>query len=208
MATFLRTWSYRYPPLYDAISHVAAIAVGGEARFRQLAWEGIEVTKTTPVLDLCCGAGQATRFLVRKSERVTGLDISPVSLAAAQRRVPEAKFVRGRAESLPFAEGEFGLVHTSVALHEMGEDQRRQIEREALRVLRPGGTLALVDFHPPIWPLKPGLWAFLWLFETHTAWEMVATDLVAELEAVGFAAVRQTLHAGGGLQVIRARKAA
>lgn len=63
MATFLRPLSYRYQWLYDGISAVAALAVGGESRFRRLALEGLSITPETRVLDLCCGSGQATQII-------------------------------------------------------------------------------------------------------------------------------------------------
>ena len=49
MATFLRPLSYRYQWLYDAISRTAALAVGGERRFRHLALEGIVITSEMEV---------------------------------------------------------------------------------------------------------------------------------------------------------------
>lgn len=207
MATFLRTWSYRYPWLYDAIARLSALAVGGEARFRQLPLEGLALTPGSEILDLCCGGGQATRFLIQKSDRVTGLDVSPVALALAARRVPEATYVEGLAEELPFAAAYFDVVHTSAALHEMAPDQLRQILQEVYRVLKPGGTLTLVDLHWPTNPLfAPGLALFLWLFETETAWQLVRTDLTQLLEAAGFCQCDRRLYAGGSLQVIQVRK--
>ncbi|MEM7773729.1 MAG: class I SAM-dependent methyltransferase, partial [Cyanobacteria bacterium P01_A01_bin.37] len=84
MATILRTWSYQYQWLYDAIARLSALAVGGESRFRQLALEGIPIEPETRVLDLCCGSGQTTQFLVGRSRHVTGLDASPKSIQRAQ----------------------------------------------------------------------------------------------------------------------------
>jgi len=55
---------------------VAALSVGGEARFRQLALQGLTINPETKVLDLCCGSGQATQVLVQYSQDVTGLDAS------------------------------------------------------------------------------------------------------------------------------------
>ncbi len=62
MATILRTWSYKYQWLYDGISRLTALSVGGEARFHQLPLQGLKISSGTKVLDLCCGSGQATKF--------------------------------------------------------------------------------------------------------------------------------------------------
>src|SRR4028119_2312748 len=113
MATILREWSYRYQWLYDAIARLAALSVGGEARFRQLALQGLTIIPETKVLDLCCGSGQATGVLVEYFQDVTGLDASPLSLKRAQQNVPQAKYVEAFAEQMPFPDNSFDLVHTS-----------------------------------------------------------------------------------------------
>ena len=207
MATILRDWSYQYQWLYDGFSRLAALSVGGERRFRQLALEGVTIAPETSVLDLCCGSGQATKFLVERSRHVTGLDASPLSLKRAQKNVPQANYVEAFAEAMPFSDNHFDVVHTSVALHEMEPQQLQQILKEVQRVLRPDGVFTLVDFHKPINPLfVPGLSLFLLLFETETAWTLINTDLATLLETVGFQLVRQRLHAGGSLQVIQVKK--
>lgn len=209
MATVLRSLSYRYQWLYDGISRAAALTVGGERRFRHLALDGLTIHRETDILDLCCGSGQTTQFLVELSDRVVGLDASPRSIQRASHNVPNAKFVEGWAEDLPFSADSFDVVHTSAAMHEMKPDQRQQIFQEALRVLRPGGTFALVDFHRPTNPIFwPGLAAFLWLFETETAWQMLQADLGQDLQAIGFHVPRSRHYAGGSLQVIQAQKPA
>ena len=207
MATILRDWSYQYQWLYDGFSRLAALSVGGERRFRQLALEGLPIAPETSVLDLCCGSGQATQFLVERSRHVTGLDASPLSLNRARKNVPQADYVEAFAEAMPFPDNHFDVVHTSVALHEMEAQQLQQILKEVQRVLRPGGYFALVDFHQPTNPLfVPGLSLFLLLFETETAWTLIRSDLAALLETVGFQIAKQALHAGGSLQVIQAQK--
>jgi ubiquinone/menaquinone biosynthesis C-methylase UbiE len=208
MATILRTWSYQYQWLYDGISRVAALAVGGESRFRRLALTGLSIEPDARILDLCCGSGQVTGILLEYSDNVTGLDVSPLSLSRCRRNVPQAKYVEALAEEMPFADGTFDLVHTSAAMHEMTRSQLEQIFAQVYRVLKPGGTFALVDFHHPTNPLfMPGLSIFFWLFETDSAWQLIETDLVAMLEAVGFKIINApTLYAGGSLQVIQACK--
>lgn len=207
MATVLRTWSYQYQWLYDTIARIAAISVGGEARFHQLPLQDLILSSETKVLDLCCGSGQATRFLVQSSQNVTALDASPLSLQRAQRNVPQAKYVEALAQEMPFPDAQFDVVHTSVAMHEMEPVELRQILNEVYRVLKPGGVFALVDLHKPTNALFwPGLVLFLWLFETETAWQLIETNLVALLQETGFEVLRNTLHAGGSLQVIQARR--
>ncbi|MEH2245478.1 class I SAM-dependent methyltransferase [Nostoc sp.] len=207
MATILRDWSYRYQWLYDGISRLAALSVGGEARFRQLALQGLTIHSDTQVLDLCCGSGQTTQFLVEFSQNVTGLDASPKSLQRAQQNVPLASYVEAFAEKMPFADNLFDVVHTSVALHEMQPQQLRKIINEVYRVLKPGGVFTLVDFHAPTNPIFwPGVSVFLLLFETETAWELLKTDLAKLLTETGFKASEQTLYSGGSLQVIQAKK--
>ena len=207
MATILRDLSYRYQWLYDGISRVAALSVGGEGRFRRLALEGLTISPETAVLDLCCGSGQTTQVLVERSRQVTGLDASPFSIKRAQHNVPQAEYVEAFAEAMPFADNHFDLVHTSVAMHEMEPDQRQKIFGEVYRVLKPGGSFAMVDFHQPTNPLfVPGVAIFLLLFETETAWQLLKTDLAETLTAIGFQVTKQTLHAGGSLQVIQAQK--
>ena len=207
MATILRTWSYQYQWLYDGISRLAALAVGGETRFRLLPLRGLQIKPETQVLDLCCGSGQATKFLVNSSNNITGLDVSLVSLERAQKNVPQASYVEAAAEEMPFPDNQFDVVHTSAALHEMKPSQLQEIINEVYRVLKPGGVFALVDFHKPTnWLFWPGLALFLELFETETAWQLLETDLIGLLQKAGFSLLNHTLYAGGSLQVIQVRK--
>lgn len=207
MGTILRTWSYQYQWLYDGISAIAALSVGGEARFRQLALQDLTIRPDTKVLDLCCGSGQATSVLVQRSQDVTGLDASPLSLERAKKNVPQAQYVEALAEEIPFNDNLFDLVHTSVAMHEMRPNQLRQIVQEVYRVLKPGGIFTLVDFHRPTNPIFwPGVAIFLVLFETETAWQLLDTDLVGLLKEIGFEVKQPKLYAGGSLQVIQAQK--
>ncbi|WP_316428016.1 class I SAM-dependent methyltransferase [Leptolyngbya boryana] len=207
MATILRDWSYQYQWLYDGISRIAALSVGGEARFRQLALQGLTIEPETKVLDLCCGSGQTTQFLVQRSRHVTGLDASPLSIQRAKKNVPEAEYVEAFAEQNPLPDQSFDVVHTSAAMHEMQPQQLRQILQQVHRVLKPNGVFTMVDFHAPTNPIfVPGLAIFFWLFETETAWQLIQTNLIELLEEIGFEIQTQQLYAGGSLQVIQARK--
>ncbi|WNC60544.1 methyltransferase domain-containing protein [Thermosynechococcus sp. QS41] len=207
MATILRTWSYQYPWLYDTISALAAITVGGSDRLHRLAWQDLDLPRSAVVLDLCCAHGIVTQALTQAFDQVTGLDASPKAIARARQCVPQATYVEAFAEKMPFADATFDLVHTSMALHEMTAEQLRAIVAEVWRVLKPGGWFALIDFHRPQVPLFwPGMALFFWLFETETAWQLLQTDLAEQLRLQGFTVERQTYHLGRSLQVLHARK--
>ncbi len=207
MATILRTWSYQHPWLYDTISSIAAVTVGGKNRLHRLAWQNLDLPRSAMVLDLCCAHGIVTESLTQAFDHVTGLDASPKAIQLAQERVPQATYVQAFAEAMPFDDPCFDLVHTSMALHEMEPQQLAAIIAEVWRVLKPGGWFALIDFHRPQVPLMwPGLALFFWLFETETAWQFLQTDLSELLQRRGFEIVRQAYHLGQSLQVLQARK--
>ncbi|MEL6382733.1 MAG: class I SAM-dependent methyltransferase [Cyanobacteria bacterium J06626_18] len=116
MATFLRNLSYRYQWLFDLIVGISSLSVGGEAQFRQLPLKGVVIRPETKVLDLCCGSGQATEFLVKYSKHVVGLDADPLPLKRAKQQIPEASYVQAWAEAMPFVDDEFDVIHTSATL--------------------------------------------------------------------------------------------
>ncbi|AFY38480.1 Methyltransferase type 11 [[Leptolyngbya] sp. PCC 7376] len=209
MATFLRPLSYKYQWIYDTISRLAALTVGGETRFRNLALQGIlNEDKSNPkILDLCCGAGQTTQFLTQYSNQVTGLDLSPLAIALAKENVPQATYVISAAENMELPDNSFDIVHTSAALHEMTPEQLTQIFQQVYRVLKPGGIFTFIDLHQPTNPLFiPSLYTFMYLFETDTAWQMIRADLPSQLIAAGFNIIKKELHAGGSLQIIQSQK--
>ncbi len=207
MATFLRPLSYKYQWFYDFISTLASLGVGGEKRFRNLALEGLEINQNSKILDLCCGAGQTTQFLIKYSDDVIGLDLSPVALSKAKKNVPSAKYIESDAQKLPFTDNSYDLIHTSVALHEMTEEELDKIFAEVYRVLKPQGIFTFIDLHSPHNPLFcGGLAVFMWLFETDTAWQLLKIDLPQKLLEIGFQIQNYHLYAGGSLQVIQCQK--
>ena len=106
------------------------------------------------LLDLACGTGVFLREVKGNWPRlhVTGLDLSPHYLAVAERNLSawsRVRLVEGAGESMPFGDGEFDIVTCIYLFHELPPRVRRRVVGEIRRVLRPGGTLILVDSLQP-----------------------------------------------------------
>lgn len=100
------------------------------------------------VLDAGCAAGTHSAWLAERGADVDGIDVSEPMIALARTRVGErARFHTADLEQrLPFADGTFDLVMSSLALHYV-RDLDAAIG-EFARVLRPGGTLAFSTHSP------------------------------------------------------------
>ena len=98
------------------------------------------------VLDVGCGTGRWTSEALATGRRAVGLDPSAAMLALARERAPGAVFVRGRAESLPFASARFGAVLCVYVIHHL--DHPARFVAEAARVLGEGGTLSVLALAP------------------------------------------------------------
>ena len=96
------------------------------------------------VLDVACGTGAlalAAAAVVEPDGRVAGLDPNPEMLAVARRKSEDIDWREGVAESLPFDDASFHAVISQFGL--MFFDDRRQALSEMMRVLKPGGHLAV-----------------------------------------------------------------
>jgi SAM-dependent methyltransferase len=96
------------------------------------------------VLDVACGTGVLTREAAARSGAagfVAGLDLDPAMLAVAARLSPSVGWLRGRAETLPFADRSFDTVVSQFGL--MFVPDPVVALREMFRVLVPGGRLAV-----------------------------------------------------------------
>ena len=117
----------------------------------------VQKSQAANVLDLGCGAGHASFALARGgARRVVAYDLATpmLDVVAAQARARGHNNLQTRAgavEQLPFADGEFDLVTTRFSAHHWLDAQMGLFE--AARVLKPGGTVIVIDVLSPESPL-------------------------------------------------------
>ncbi|UUZ90915.1 class I SAM-dependent methyltransferase [Paenibacillus sp. P25] len=97
-------------------------------------------------LDAGTGDGAFAVRLHRPEVRLAAIDQSRRMLAHCRRRVPGIDARLGNLLSLPFFDGRFDFVVTSFALHHLSEEQRPLALGEMVRVLKPKGRIAVVDW--------------------------------------------------------------
>jgi demethylmenaquinone methyltransferase/2-methoxy-6-polyprenyl-1,4-benzoquinol methylase len=147
-------------PTYDRYARL--LSFGQDPRWRAYLVSRIPA-EATRVLDVASGTAAVSIELARAapSRTIVGVDQSAEMLAAGRARVQRAGLAarielrEGRAEVLPFADGEFDALTFTYLLRYV-EDPAATL-RELARVVRPGGTIAMQEFGVP-----SGIWRPLW----------------------------------------------
>lgn len=145
-------------PRYDFLNHL--LSAGIDRSWRRRAIRSLGLTGRERVLDLCTGTGDLALEAQRAmpgAARVLGIDFSGVMLTLGveklrRRRLDrEIVLVRGDAMSLPVASSSVDAVTIGFGIRNV--DDREAACREILRVLKPGGRLAILEFSMPTTPL-------------------------------------------------------
>jgi demethylmenaquinone methyltransferase/2-methoxy-6-polyprenyl-1,4-benzoquinol methylase len=147
-------------PTYDRAASV--LSFGQDPRWRRFLVSRIP-DDALRVLDVATGTAAVAIELARRvpARTVVGVDQSAEMLAAGRARVRRAGLAsrielrEGRAEELPFAEGEFDALTFTYLLRYV--DDTRATLRGLARVVKPGGTIAMLEFGLP-----RGVWRPLW----------------------------------------------
>jgi ubiquinone/menaquinone biosynthesis methyltransferase len=139
---------------YDLLNRV--LSLGQDARWRRALADCVDRAGARSVLDLCCGTGDMALELARPERgrrSVVGVDFSTGMLSLGAEKVgragPEARVLLCAADalSLPFADGEFDAATVTFGLRNLTSLESGLGELH--RVLRPGGTLAVLEFLRP-----------------------------------------------------------
>ena len=147
-------------PTYDR--YASLLSFGQDPRWRRFLVSRIPESAER-VLDVATGTAAVAIELARAAPQrtVVGVDQSPEMLAAGRARVERAglgariELRESRAESLPFSDGEFDALTFTYLLRYV--DDPAAAMGELVRVVAPGGTIAMLEFGLP-----RGVWRPLW----------------------------------------------
>jgi demethylmenaquinone methyltransferase/2-methoxy-6-polyprenyl-1,4-benzoquinol methylase len=164
----------RIAPRYDLLNHLLSLQL--DRLWRARAAKHLRPILSRPdalVLDLCCGTGDLAFSLARSGNaRIVGADFAHTMLVRAKEKsaalVASASgnsamalsLFEADAMRLPFAEASFDLVTTAFGFRNLSNYEAGL--REIQRVLKPGGTVAILEFAEPRNGLLGGL--YRWYF--------------------------------------------
>ena len=141
----------------------ALLSLGQEPRWHRFLVDRLDVTPESHVLDVAAGTGAvAEQLVLRRRCRVTAIDQNPHMLAAAGLRLAEAglaqrvTLVEAEAERLPFPDAGFDALTVTYLLRYVADPAATL--RELVRVLRPGGVFASLEFGVPPHRLPHAAW--------------------------------------------------
>lgn len=209
-------WAYVHPKavrFFERQWLVNLILWGNFAKLRDAALAELGEELPGRTLQVACVYGD---FTPRLAQRVCGggtldvVDVLPIQLANLRRKLPAESGVRlfqRDSSALGFANESYERVVLFFLLHEMPLDVRRRTLAEALRVLKPGGELVIVDYHRPrAWhPLRGLMTLVLRRFEPFAMdlWSREVSDWLPRRHRK---AVRKETYWGGLYQKLVVRK--
>jgi ubiquinone/menaquinone biosynthesis C-methylase UbiE len=177
-------WAHRYDMLTNLM------LLGKELALREMMAEMAEIKPGDKVLDVGCGTGNLTLAAQARagaSGEVHGIDAAPemieVARSKAARSGANVDFQIGLIEQIPFPDGYFDVVLSSLMIHHLPDDLKRKGFVEMRRVLKPNGHLFAVDFEPPTSPWVRALLAHLL---SHGMMRVDVREYVPMMEEAGF----------------------
>ena len=133
---------------YDLLNHLLSFNLDKR-------WRARTVARVTPiisrenarVLDLCCGTGDVLLALENHGARILGSDFCHPMLLEARRKSPEAPLFEADALALPLKSDSLDLITCAFGFRNLANYEKGL--QEILRLLKPGGVAAILEFSQP-----------------------------------------------------------
>ena len=144
-------------PRYDSFNHWASL--GLDYGWRRATVRSLELTNNDAVLDVATGTGDLAFATAKAARHTIGCDFATEMIRRASekgRAVERASFHVARAEQLPYAGERFQGVTSAFAMRNV-KPMLADVLAEAVRVLQPGGRVAILEFsRPRLVPIRWG----------------------------------------------------
>ena len=162
-------WAYVHPKavyVFERQWLVNLILWGNFSRLRDAALDTLGSSLPGRTLQIACVYGNLTARLrdrLLPDSELDIVDILPVQLNNLARKLPadnRVGLINADSANLPMPSASYDRALLFFLLHEMPEDVRRDTLAEALRMIKPGGQLVIVDYHRPStlnplhWPMQ------------------------------------------------------
>jgi len=151
-------WAYVHPKAVTVFERewlVSAILFGHYAQLREAALDDLGAAVTGKTLQVACAYGNLTPKLQQRLAPEASLDVVDIlpiqltNLAGKLAPDPRVTLQQGDSSSLACADASYDQVLLFFLLHEQPLAVRRATLAEAMRVVKPGGKVVIVDYHRP-----------------------------------------------------------
>jgi demethylmenaquinone methyltransferase/2-methoxy-6-polyprenyl-1,4-benzoquinol methylase len=152
---------------YDLLNRL--LSAGVDQYWRRRTVRLVPPSGDGPILDVCTGTGDLALAYWRAGRKriaVVGVDFTRPMLTVGQQKLHQAgasklvRLVEGDAQQVPFADDTFEIVCVAFGLRNVSDTD--QGLKEMVRVCRPGGRVAVLEFAMPrMWPLRS---LYAWYF--------------------------------------------
>jgi ubiquinone/menaquinone biosynthesis C-methylase UbiE len=172
-------------PFYDPL-----VKLFGADAVRRVLLDQAAVRPNHRVLDIGCGTGTLVTLIKRfyPGVDVVGLDPDPKALTRARKKAARAgvsiRLDQGFSDELPYPDASFDRVFSSFMFHHLRAEDREKALREVRRVLKPGGSLHLLDFKGA--EADEGGWLSRWFQSIHRLRDNSAGRILTLINNAGF----------------------
>lgn len=222
----IRSMFGRVARRYDLLNHLLSASL--DRVWRRTLARSLALPRGSRVLDLCCGTGDQAEALRAPGVEIVAADFCLPMLALALPKfarggTPAPEPIQADALALPFPPARFDAATVSFGLRNVADLDAAL--HELVRVLRPGGELAVLEFAIPAWQPLRGLYLFYFRHLLPAVGRLVSSDdqaysylpssvlefpqragFTARLEAAGFEGTSFRPLSGGILCLYRARR--